>query len=63
MYTNVFDCITSAQVWKPLFTCRIFSGTNMCKKLQVTWQPYETDKVEDMALNTIYMHDQELWRA
>jgi hypothetical protein len=33
------------------------------KKLQVTWQPYETDEVQGMALNAIFKCDQELWRA
>jgi hypothetical protein len=31
--------------------------------LQVTWQPYETDEVEAMALNAIYKLEQELWRV
>jgi hypothetical protein len=31
------------------------------ENLQVTWQPYETDEVQDMALNTIGRCDQDLW--
>jgi hypothetical protein len=66
-YTNVFDCITSTEVRIHVFTCvstyRIFSSTNECQNLQVTWQPYETNEVEGMALNAICKRDQELWRA
>jgi hypothetical protein len=32
------------------------------QKLQVIWQPYDTDEVETMALNAICKCDQELWR-
>jgi hypothetical protein len=31
--------------------------------LQVTWQPYETDVVQGMALNNICRCDQDLWTA
>jgi hypothetical protein len=31
--------------------------------LQVTWQPYETDAIDGMALNDICRHDQYLWTA
>jgi hypothetical protein len=33
------------------------------KNLQVTWQPYETDEVQGMALNAICRHNQDLWTA
>jgi hypothetical protein len=29
--------------------------------LQSTWEPYETDEVQGMALNTIYKSDPDLW--
>jgi hypothetical protein len=31
------------------------------KDLQVTWQPYETNEVQGMALNVICRHEQDLW--
>jgi hypothetical protein len=31
------------------------------KNLQVTWQPYETNEVQGMALNVICRHEQDLW--
>jgi hypothetical protein len=33
------------------------------RNLQVTWQPYETDEVKNIALNAICKHNQVLWRA
>jgi hypothetical protein len=68
-YSNVFDCITSAQVRQHLFTCRLYLHITYLvvltsvKNLQVTWQPYETNEVQDMALNAICRHDQDLWMA
>jgi hypothetical protein len=34
MYSNVFDCITSTQVWQYLSACRIFSSINKCWKIE-----------------------------
>jgi len=63
MYTNAFDCITQTQVRQPLFACRLFLQITCCEKLQVIWQPYDTDEVEAMGLNSICKRDSELWRA
>jgi hypothetical protein len=68
-YSNAFDCITSAQVQQHLFTCHLYLHDaylvvlTSVKNFQVTWQPYETDEVQDMALNAICRCDQDLWTA
>jgi hypothetical protein len=31
------------------------------KNLQVTWEPYETNEVQGMAVNAICKHDQDIW--
>jgi hypothetical protein len=32
------------------------------EKLQVIWQPYDTDEVKAISYNAIYKRDQKLWR-
>jgi hypothetical protein len=67
--SNAFDCITSTQVQQHLSICPIYLHVTYLvvltsvKNLQVTWQPYKTNVVQDMGLNAICMHDQDLWTA
>jgi hypothetical protein len=66
-YSNVFDCITSTQVRQYLSTCPLHLHVTYLvvltsvKKLQVAWQPYETDDVKEMGLNAICTREQDLW--